>query len=181
MDELSSFASAYIPYGILHFLCCIVLEGNILHSITGCVLISLWSYFYHRFVLHNMAYSSHMMIHHSPRRHISRVLDLTLDALEITISTCILLFLQDLFNIHILTYSLAFMLTFYYISTHTINYSIIGSPFHEKHHTQREVNFFPDILDHTFGTNATTEFEDMSHMIPNILVSFLITYCLFKI
>lgn len=181
MDELSSFASAYIPYGMLHFLCCIVLEGNVLHSITGSILISLWSYFYHRFVLHNIAHGSHMMIHHSPRRHISKVLDITFDAIEITFSTCILLFLQDLFGIHIITYSLAFMLTLYYISTHSINYSIIGSPFHQKHHTERDVNFFPDILDHAFGTNATTEFEDMSHMIPNILVSFLVTYCLFKL
>ena len=181
MDELSSFASAYIPYGILHFLCCIVLEGNILHSITGSVLISIWSYFYHRFVLHNIFYGSHMMIHHSGKKNISKALDITLDALEITFSTIILLFLQNLFNIHILTNSLAFMLTLYYISTHSINYSLIGSPFHYKHHSQRSVNFFPDILDHAFGTNATDEFEDMSHMIPNILVSFLVTYSLFKL
>lgn len=120
-------------------------------------------------------------MHHSPRRHISKVLDISFDALEITFSTCILLFLQELFGVYILTHSLAFMLTLYYISTHSINYSLIGSPFHQKHHTERDVNFFPDILDHTFGTNATDEFEDMSHMIPNILLSFLVTYCLFKL
>jgi hypothetical protein len=90
-----------------------------------------------------------------------------------------------------------------YVSVHIINYSLChASPKHMIHHrtsgTQKvpfppsvedstitppsstshlqTKNYGPDCFDHFFGTNDDETFEDFNHMIPNILVSFFLTW-----
>jgi hypothetical protein len=73
-----------------------------------------------------------------------------------------------------------------YISVHIINYSIFHtSEKHIKHHitsnkTLSPQNYGPDFIDHIFGTNSDEEFENYNHILPNILISFIITYYIYE-
>jgi len=110
-----------------------------------------------------------------------RWLELLVETLENLWWFIILYGIQELLDIHITPTSIIFLAAIIYTSTHLINYTIFTSDRHRAHHIHKNVNYGPDFLDHTFGTNSDEDFEDMSHMIPNIILSFLITYWLFKI
>lgn len=177
---------AYGPYALSTLILIYLFSDstrNFLNIYTATIFLGLGSYFYHRLlhILPENAINAHIYFHHSPHKTIPRRLDLMLEMLPPLVYTSSIIIVQELVNIHIVPYNLAFWGALYYMSYHIINYSILGSSFHEKHHIHKNVNFTPDFLDHTFGTNATEEFEDMSHMIPNMICSFVVTYYLFKI
>jgi len=177
---------AYGPYllcsTIINILC-IDTETSILSVCTGPGLLSMFGYFFHRLlhILPESPLNTHIYIHHSPHRVVSRELNLLLEILPPLVNTLLFSILQYILNFHIVSYKLLILWTLYYISVHLINYSIIGSVFHEKHHKYKDVNFTADYWDHIFGTNATEECEDLSHTIPNLLVSFILTYTLFNV
>jgi hypothetical protein len=85
-----------------------------------------------------------------------------------------------------------------YVSVHIINYSLChASPKHVLHHhtcdpaaaaaaddTTKPTktatkNYGPDTIDHLFGTNDDDTFENLNHMIPNILVAFFFCWYFF--
>ena len=45
---------------------------------------------------------------------------------------------------------------------------------------KKTCNYGPDLVDHVFNTNCKEKFENYNHIIPNTLMSFLITYYLYK-
>jgi len=185
MQKIFRALKAYGPYGVSILILVYLLTDstkNFLHIYTAVIFLGLGSYFYHRFlhILPVNAINAHIYVHHSPHKTISRTLDLILEMLPPIVYISSLLLLQEFVNIHIVPHNVAFLGGLYYMSYHIINYSIFGSSFHEKHHKYKNVNFTPDFCDHIFGTNATEEFEDMSHMIPNIIVSYLVTCYLFN-
>ena len=70
-----------------------------------------------------------------------------------------------------------------YVSIHIINYSIIGNENHKMHHTKKNqvyCNYGPDTIDHLFNTNCDNKWEDMTHHIPNIVISYFISSCIYK-
>lgn len=93
-----------------------------------------------------------------------------------------------IFNLTFIPDVLIFYYAFIYISVHNINYTIFHADAnHVIHHDTKNSNciwqtrnYGPDILDHLFGTNGDDKFECYFHMIPNVLVAFLLSYYLFK-
>ena len=67
-----------------------------------------------------------------------------------------------------------------YVSVHVINYSIfhLGKN-HRNHHLDQtqKCNFGPDPLDHLLNSNCNSNYENLMHMLPNILGAFLIAEC----
>jgi hypothetical protein len=175
---------AYGPFLVCSSIANIVCNNftQIIPISTEACLLSMFGYFYHRLlhILPESAINTHIYVHHSHDKFISRELNLLLEVIPPIVNTVLFILLHKLLGISIVSYELLFLWTLFYISYHIVNYSIIGSSFHEKHHKYKNVNFSLDYWDHIFGTNATEEFEDLSHMIPNIICSFLVTYLLFK-
>ncbi len=64
-----------------------------------------------------------------------------------------------------------------------INYSLfhLGKA-HRLHHTTKKntCNYGPDIIDKIMNTSCTNNYEDLNHIIPNYVVSYLITCGIFK-
>ena len=91
-------------------------------------------------------------------------------------------------NIDIVPNILIFYYGFIYVTAHNINYSIYHtSEQHVIHHkttdddTVKTLNYGPDLADHIFNTSYyKNKFEDYVHIIPNILLSFLVTYYYYK-
>jgi hypothetical protein len=76
---------------------------------------------------------------------------------------------------------------FLYTTVHIINYSIFHTANeHVLHHdttddnTVKTCNYGPDLMDKIFETNYSNKFENYNHIIPNIMMSFLITYYFYK-
>ena len=69
-----------------------------------------------------------------------------------------------------------------YTSVHYINYTIFHvNPYHEKHHIQMNTNYSPAILDSIFDTkHVDSRLENTLHMIPNMIVAFILTFWLKK-
>lgn len=95
--------------------------------------------------------------------------------------------LQRVTHINFVPNILIFYYGFIYSSIHIINYSIFHlSEKHIDHHKTSDIdyhstkNYGPDFLDHLFGTNGDNKFENYNHVLPNILISFFISYYIFK-
>jgi sterol desaturase/sphingolipid hydroxylase (fatty acid hydroxylase superfamily) len=181
---------AYSPLLIVTLLCSLILELSttpILQLFTGFMFIYLWSYFIHR-IDHNLPtdgifyyLNPHISLHHEMVKRLPRWVELIIEGLQDLGIFYLLYYIQELLDIHITPTSIIFLVAISYTTTHIINYTMFTSDTHRDHHIHKNVNYGPDFLDHIFGTNSDKGFEDMSHMIPNIIVSFLITYWLFKI
>tara|TARA_B110000285_G_C15137457_1_gene628070 strand:- start:3239 stop:3562 length:324 start_codon:yes stop_codon:yes gene_type:complete len=97
----------------------------------------------------------------------------------------ILFIFQKLINITIFPNTLIIYYGMIYTSVHIINYSVFGSNHHVKHHESinkaQYYNYGPDTIDHIFGTNFDDSWENFGHMLPNILVSYIICNYILKI
>jgi len=186
-SEIYAAMKAYIPLLIVNSLCSSILELNripILQLFTGCMFIYFWSYFIHR-LHHNLPKSGiffylnpHMSLHHEIVKILPRWLELIIETFQDIFWFLILYGIQELLNIHITPPSIIILAGITYTTTHVINYSMFGSDKHRDQHMNPNNNFGPDFLDHLFHTNSDKEFEDMAHLIPNTIFSFLISYYL---
>jgi len=95
-------------------------------------------------------------------------------------------FIQTFLRIDFVPEIIIFYFGFIYVTIHVINYSLFNiSQKHVIHHTSynkntKLYNYGPDFVDHLFATNSSAEFENYDHLIPNGLISFLITYYLYN-
>ena len=95
-------------------------------------------------------------------------------------------FIQKLLNIDFVPNIIIVYYALIYVSVHIINYSVFHlAKSHVIHHEttteeKKTCNYGPDFADHLFGTNYDDNFENYNHIIPNILMAFLITYYLYK-
>ena len=76
---------------------------------------------------------------------------------------------------------LIFFTMIIYLTTHIINYSMLGqSKIHILHDKRVTCNYGPDGLDHLFGTNCDEQVENYDHIIPNVFFAFFITWFIFR-
>lgn len=94
-----------------------------------------------------------------------------------------LYFFQKIINYKIFPDILILYYGIIYVSIHIINYSIIGDKNHEKHHNPKNkkyYNYGPDTIDHLMNTNYDDNYENLLHILPNIVVSFIISNYLYN-
>lgn len=155
------------------------------------LILYIYSYFIH-IAFHNLPniLNIHVNHHHNYEEN-KNILKRILNAV-FEISTNILFFIifyyvQRALNINLVPEILIFYYGFIYVSVHNINYSFYhAAKEHVMHHkstddiTKETCNYGPDLVDHLFNTNCKETFENYNHIIPNTLMSFLITYYLYK-
>uniref|UniRef100_A0A6C0L6T1 Fatty acid hydroxylase domain-containing protein n=1 Tax=viral metagenome TaxID=1070528 RepID=A0A6C0L6T1_9ZZZZ len=186
-NEIYAAMRAYSPALTVTFLCSWFLEPNtpLLQLQTGCGFIWFWAYFIHR-LHHNLPSTGifrylniHLSLHHSHEKELPRLLELIMETMQNAVWFGILYAIQEFTDVHLVPRSIVLLGMLVYTSVHVINYSVFGSEKHREQHAQPHVNYGPDFLDHAFGTNSDASFEDMSHFIPNsILSTALIKYCM---
>ena len=175
--------NAYFPVNLVTGLCCLYLEYGktpILHLMAGGSFTWFWAYWIHR-LHHNLPSTGigfylnpHISIHHSHEKTLPRWLDLFVETIHNIVWFFFLYLLQELTQIHIVPTSIIVLSMLVYSSVHVINYSMFGSEKHRRQHEIPDSNYGPDFLDHVFGTNSDPDFEDMSHFIPNSILSTLL-------
>lgn len=161
-------------------------ECDGLRAVLGMSFMFVWVYLVHRF-LHLLPRTGplrylnwHWIFHHEPLPGISRGVSLGIEAInDLGVNLSVLL-IQLFTGWYAVPFSVVLLHTIWYTSVHIVNYSLIGSPVHKHHHTQDDVNFGPDVMDHIYGTNQSTHHEDLLPMCVNLMVAFLIVYALKK-
>jgi hypothetical protein len=149
-----------------------------------------YSYFIHR-LFHNFPdlINVHKAFHHNTDLNndtiIATIFCLVIELFVNILFFVIFYFIQKLLNISYVPNMLIFYYAFIYTTVHIINYSIFHiSPEHMNHHktsnNNTSYNYGPDLVDHIFNTNYSDNFENYNHIIPNTLLSFLITYYFYK-
>lgn len=184
-ERLYMCVRAYLPMSIVTTTCSLFLEYQytpFIHIMTGALFSWYWAYGIHR--IHHSIPSTgifyylnpHISIHHSDTKVLPRWLDLTIECLQNMAWFVPLYILQEVSNIHIVPNSIIALSLLVYASVHYINYSLFESKKHIAQHLNPHINYGPDFLDHIFGTNSDDEFEDMSHFIPNCILSTLLIH-----
>lgn len=155
------------------------------------IILYFYSYFIH-ILFHNFPeiINIHVNRHHNYEENkniISRAFNLFIEFLTNILFFVIFYYFQKLLGIHFVPEIIIFYYGFIYVTVHNINYSIFhAAEQHVLHHKTTDdtkiktCNYGPDLVDHIFNTNCNTKFENYNHIIPNTLMSFLITYYFFK-
>jgi hypothetical protein len=155
------------------------------------VILYYYSYFIHKlFHFIPECSSIHLYFHHNNEKNIIiNNLNLFIELLTNIGFFAIFYYIQKFFG-NIFPVIIIFYYGFIYTSVHIINYSIFhSSKAHLMHHKtsnndiavgEKTCNYGPDLVDHIFQTNYDDNFENYDHIIPNILISFLVTYYIFK-
>ena len=148
-----------------------------------------FSYFIHVF-FHNLPdiFNVHVYCHHdveSNKNIINRYINLFIEVVTNILFFVIFYFIQRILNIDFVPNIIIVYYAIIYVSVHIINYSIFHvAKSHVIHHEttgeKKTCNYGPDYADHVFGTNYDETFENYNHIIPNAMISFLITYYLYK-
>ena len=176
---------AYLPVWLVTGLCSFFLEYQhtpYLQLLTGGSFIWFWAYGIHR--IHHSIPSTgifyylnpHISIHHSHTKVFPRWLEMAIETLHNIAWFLFLYIIQEVSNIHIVPNSIIAVSTLVYISVHYFNYSLFESKKHKAQHLNPHVNYGPDFLDHVFGTNSDDDFEEMSHFIPNTIISAVLVH-----
>jgi len=149
-------------------------------------LLLVYSYFVHIFmhILPGNFLNLHLLFHHNQNKNASYLQSIITWIAEVI--TNILMFasfylIKNILNLKFISNTIIFYYSVIYITIHNINYTIFHiSENHSLHHTTETKNFGPDLCDHLFKTNYNNNFENYSHILPNIFFAFLLTYYLFK-
>jgi len=188
------FNKQFIPIFCLFTLSCLLTYKKYSPFYTGISIIILfvYSYFIH-IAFHNFPdiINIHVNHHHNAEENkniINRILNFLLETVTNIIFFLIFYYFQKIMNINLVPDILIFYYAFIYVTVHNINYSIYHTAEqHVLHHKTTDnadvktYNYGPDLADHIFNTNYyKNKFENYTHIIPNILLSFLITYYLYK-
>ena len=163
-----------------------------IHTGFAIFILFFYSYFIH-IAFHNLPdiINLHVNHHHNAEENkniINKLLNFLLEFATNVIFFVIFYYFQKLMNIHLVPNIIIFYYGFIYVTVHNINYSFFHvAEEHVLHHkttddaTIKTCNYGPDLADHIFNTNCNkTSFENYNHIIPNTLLSFLITYYLYK-
>lgn len=146
----------------------------------GLLCMYVWVYFVHR-LLHAIPEDSvfqylntHVLFHH--HKHVERTTDLSIETLNNLAMSFSVLYIQWLTGVWVVPTSVILLYAFVYTSTHIINYSMFGSQTHRNHHKDMTTNYGPDTLDHVFGSNYDSTFEDLTPISLNAIGSFVVVY-----
>ena len=128
--------------------------------------------------------------HHKINNWFSFITELLYEFVMATAFTFLKIFVLFILNNNYFEYILQyinvplnFLIFMFYTSVHYINYSYFHiNNVHELHHKNIHKNLGPDICDIIFGTKYSIEntIENTDHYIPNILISFIIIYCIYQ-
>ena len=168
------------PTIFLMWLCSLLLvypERGLIDLTFGIVFMYFWVYLVHRSLHLLPAWATtHISFHHAPAdaKPLPRWLELVLETVTDAGLNLSLLLLQSLVGYQLVHPLIIVFFTVTYVATHIINYSIYGSVTHRLHHTELNKNFGPDTIDHLFGTNYDSTFEDMTPIMFNAAMAFVI-------
>lgn len=144
-----------------------------------------YSYFIHRlFHLFPKQINIHMNFHHDHREnqsYLEKYVNLFVECISNILFFVLFYYIQRGLFIDYVPTIIIFYYGFIYTSIHIVNYSLFHTAnSHVQHHENKVCNFGPDVLDHLFSTNCDQTIENYNHIIPNILVSFIVTYLVFR-
>ena len=148
-----------------------------LYLLSGVVCMPLWLYWSHR-ALHWIPTTSpvlypvfHIWGHHGiPKPITNRTLEILAETVwEIFFWIFLPIWLQHITGFHFIPTSIVLLSSIMWISIHMINYSIVGSTTHGRHHNDVNVNYGPDMIDHMIGTNYDDTHEDTTYCVLNAI------------
>lgn len=150
-------------------------------TIASMLILFYYSYFIHM-LTHKIPkeYNPHVLFHHG--KHANDFwINLIIETIINVLFFVVFYYLKVLFKLKFIPTILIVYYGIIYVSVHDINYSIfhLGKN-HHSHHLDptQKCNFGPDILDHFFGSNCNSNYENLMHALPNILGAFLIAECI---
>lgn len=160
-----------------------------IQSVLSVILLFFYAYFIHK-KFHFMPdlINLHMKYHHNKIiDSLEKNMNLIIETVVNIVFFLIFYLFQKLIHIQFVPTVIIFFYGFIYVSIHIINYSIFHiAEKHIKHHNTSNpdgdtVNYGPDLADHLFGTNSDESFENYNHILPNTLISLIISYFIFVI
>jgi hypothetical protein len=159
-----------------------------LHAALSIGILFFYSYFIHMlFHLLPSVINVHMIFHHIKTDNVvKKYINLFIETFVNIGFFIIFYLLQKLLHFEYVPTILILFYGLLYTSVHIINYSIFHtSEKHVTHHITSDKpssakNYGPDFIDHVFGTNSDEEFKNYNHILPNILISFIITYHIYE-
>jgi hypothetical protein len=122
--------------------------------------------------------NTHWQFHHQHNKLLDRRLELFIELLTDIFMNFTLLIIQWYLGIWFVPFSIILYNALLYTSVHIINYSIIGSETHKKHHLNHDTNFGPDTMDQIFSSSEDGELEDMTPIIINTSIACGVVYFL---
>jgi len=156
------------------------------------IILYFYSYFIH-IIFHYFPdiINIHINRHHNSEENnepVLKTINLLIELFANIMFFVIFYYIQKLLSIRFVPEIILFYYGFIYVSVHIINYSIFHKArAHVLHHRSSEqadknktCNYGPDLVDHIFNTNCDEKVENYNHIIPNTMISFLITYYLYK-
>jgi len=190
-NAYSFLSNQFIPYTI-NYIFALILCQNVNPFIVciNLLIILLHTYLIHRF-LHSIQfeYKLHMKYHHSHNKDeikdknykLIQIRNLIIETL-VNIGFFVLFYIIKVcLRIDFIKPILIFYVGFIYVTMHNINYSIFHlSKIHVNHHKYKNKNFGPDAFDHLFNTNIDKKYENLNHMLPNKIISFILSVLIFK-
>jgi hypothetical protein len=146
-----------------------------------------YSYFIH-ILFHNLPdkFNVHLFHHNHTEIDKFKIINFVIELITNIMFFVGFYFLQKLINITFVPNILIFYYAFLYTSIHMVNYSIFNLGENHYHHhfsldkNKNVCNYGPDVLDHLFNTNYNNNYENYNHIIPNVLLSFLTAYYIYK-
>ena len=153
-----------------------------IHSFLAIFGLYYYSYFIHRAYHYIPESINPHMIHHK-NKNIARIINLMIECLTDMSFFAVLYLFQNLIGYQVFPNILILYYGIVYVSIHIINFSVFGNENHEKHHNEKDkkyCNYGPDPIDHIMNTNCDNNWEDMTHHLPNILVSYFICNYLYN-
>ena len=176
----------FLDYFIF-FIFAILLTKNKQPFVTFCVvvLITYYIYFIHRLVHYIPSkWNLHTLFHHKNKFKTSYLFNHIMETLLNIMFFVSFYWIKMVFKLNFIDNSLILYYGIVYTSTHMINYSIFHSGLnHAKHHNidKNVCNYGPDVIDHILNTNCDKKFENMNHILINVIIAYFITSCVYKI
>jgi hypothetical protein len=110
---------------------------------------------------------------------ISRNAELIIDFIfEVSFAAGLPYLVQTYTGVRYIPTSILVFVALAFALNHILNYSFLPSEKHRNHHIMENVNFYPDFMDHLFGTNSDPEYEDMTQQIPSLIQACILTHFL---
>lgn len=185
--DVTAFLSKQVPTIFIIWIFSIFLaypDRNLVQLTIGVIFVEFWIYFIHR-LGHSMpkegilgALNTHWNFHHQHHKLLDRRIELIIEMFTDLSMNFTLLGIQWLTGVWFVPLSIILYHALVYTSVHIINYSMIGSETHKKHHLNHDTNYGPDTMDHIFSSSEDGELEDMTPIIINAIVGFGIIFYL---
>lgn len=170
----------------------LVPDKSPLISLLSLIIMAFYVYFIH-VAFHNIPknFNPHLLFHHDADdkthnlwyNYMRRCFSFLVETFVNIMFFVIFYLIKESLNLKFIENILIFYFCIVYTSTHMINYSLfhLGGAHKLHHNTKKNVcNYGPDIIDKIMNTSCSNNYEDLNHIIPNCVISYLITCGVFK-